>query len=108
MSDGLDRIVTSKKQCTFFNSVKITQKNVFFSCFIKLLEYWGKFQSSYETNKSIGNITGLILEEVIMSDRHMLDGQLKLFLQFFLTLKELAYMKIGQHRNRFKCFLYSL
>ena len=48
----------------------------FFSYFVKLLEYWGKFQSSYETNKSIGNITGLILEEVIMSDRHMSDGQL--------------------------------
>ena len=67
----------------------------FFSFFIKLLKYWGKFKSSYETNKSVGNVMRLILEEVIMSDRHMSDGQLKLFLQFFLTLKELAYMKIG-------------
>ena len=31
MSDGLDRIIASKKQCTFFNSIKITQKNVIFS-----------------------------------------------------------------------------
>ena len=48
----------------------------FFSYFIKLLEYWGKFQSSYETNKSVGNTMGLILGEVIMSGRHMSDGQL--------------------------------
>ena len=59
-----------------FNSIKIIQKNVFFSYFIKLLEYWSKVQSSYETNKSAGITTGLILEEVIMSDRQMLDGQL--------------------------------
>ena len=48
----------------------------FLSYFIKLLEYRGKFQSSYETNKSVGNKMRLILEEVIMSDRHMSDGQL--------------------------------
>ena len=59
-----------------FNSIKIIQKNVFFSYFIKLLEYWSKVQSSFETNKSVGIRTGLILEEVIMSDRQMSDGQL--------------------------------
>ena len=60
----------------FFNFIKITQKNAFFSYFTKLLEYCGKFQSSYETNKPVGNIMRLILEKVIMSDRHMSDGQL--------------------------------
>ena len=68
MVGGLDRIVASKIYCTFFNSIKITQNNAFFSYFIKLLEYCGKFQSSYETIKSVGNIIRLILEEVIMSD----------------------------------------
>ena len=47
MSDGLDRIVAFKKYFTFFSSKKITQKNVIFSYFIKLYEYWGNFQSSY-------------------------------------------------------------
>ena len=38
--------------------------------------------------KSMENIMMLILEEVIMSDRHMSDGQLYLFLQlFFKTAK---------------------
>ena len=85
MSDGLDRIVASKKQCTFCNSIKITQKNLFFSYFIKLLEYWGKFQSSYETNKSMGNVMRLILEEVIMSDRHMWMDNCSYFCNFFNT-----------------------
>ena len=86
MSDGLDRIVASKKNSVnFCNSVKITQKNVIFSYFIKLLKYWGKFQSPYETNKPVGNIMRLILEEVIISDRHMSDGQLHLFVQLFLN-----------------------
>ena len=67
----------------------------FFSYFIRLLEHWGKFQSSYEKNKTVGNIMSLILEKVIISDRHMSDGQLWLFLQIFLTLKELVKMKIG-------------
>ena len=48
----------------------------FFSYFIRLLEHWGKFQSSYEKNKTVGNIMSLILEKVIISDRHMSDGQL--------------------------------
>ena len=50
---------------------------------MKLLEYWGKSQSSYETNKYVGNLMRLILEEVIMSDSVMLDGQLQLFLLLF-------------------------
>ena len=82
MSDGLDRKVALKK-FTFSNSIKITQINVLFSYCIKLLEYWDKFQSSYETNKSMEKIMRLILEEVIMSDIHMSDGQLYLFLQLF-------------------------
>ena len=82
-SDGLDRIAALKKQRTFFNSIKITQKKVIFYYFIKLLEHCGKFQFSYETNKSMENIMRLILEEVIMLDRHMSDGQLYLFLQHF-------------------------
>ena len=51
MSDGLDRIVALKKWCTFSNFIKISQNNVRFSYFIKLYEYWGNFQSSYETKK---------------------------------------------------------
>ena len=35
----------------FFNSIKISQKNVIFSYFTKLYEYWGNFQSPYETRK---------------------------------------------------------
>ena len=81
MSDGLDRIVASKKSCTFFYSIKISQKNVIFSYFIKLQEYWGKSQSAAWDKKV--NIMRLILEEVIMSYRHMSDGQLYLFLQLF-------------------------
>ena len=76
MSDGLDRKVALKKIVYFSNSIKITQNNILFSYFIKLLEYCGKFQSSYETYKSVGNIMRLILEEVIFSDRHMSDGKL--------------------------------
>ena len=36
------------------------------------------------------NIMRLILEEVIMSDRHMSHGELYLFSPFFSTLKKLA------------------
>ena len=90
MSDGLDTIVASKKYCTFFNSIKIAQKNIIFSYFIKLLVDLGKFQSSYETNKFMENIMRLILEEVIMTDRYMSDGQLYLFLQLFFNTEKLA------------------
>ena len=49
MSDGgLDRIAAAKN-FLLFNPIKIIQKNVIFSYFIKLSEYWGNFQSSYET-----------------------------------------------------------
>ena len=74
MSDGLDRILALKKQCTFSNSIRITQNNVLFSYFIKLqlYEYWGNFQSSYETKKSSKEkIMRVMLEEVIMSDGQM-------------------------------------
>ena len=43
MSDGLDRVAALKEYCTFSNSIKITQNNVHFSCFIKLYEYSGNF-----------------------------------------------------------------
>ena len=64
MSYGLDRIVALKKQYTFSNSVIITQNNVLFSYFIKLLKYWGNFQSSYETKKYMENIMRLIVHEL--------------------------------------------
>ena len=35
------------------------------------------------------NLMRLILEEVIMSDRHMLDGQLYLFLQLFFNTEKI-------------------
>ena len=47
MSDELDRIVAQKK-CDFSNSIKITQKNVYFSYSIKLYLYWGNSLSSYD------------------------------------------------------------
>ena len=66
MLDGLDRKVALKKQCTFSSSIKITQNNVLFSCFIKLQEYWGTFQSTRETKKSyLEKIMRPMLEEVI-------------------------------------------
>ena len=75
MSDGLDRIVALKKLCIFSNFIKTTQNNVLFSYFIKLYKYRSNFQSSYETkNYFTEKITRLILEEVSMSHRHMLDG----------------------------------
>ena len=67
MSDRPDRIVALKKIIYFFlNSIKTTRKSTMFSYFIKLYEYWGKFQSSYETKKFMENIMRQILEEVIM------------------------------------------
>ena len=61
-----------KKLCTFSNSIKITQKNVIFSYFIKSQEYWGNFQSSHGTKESfIEKTTKLILDKVIMADRQM-------------------------------------
>ena len=36
------------------------------------------------------NVMMLILEEVIMSDRHMLDGQLYLFLQLFFNAEKIS------------------
>ena len=53
MLDGLDRKVALKKQCTFSSSIKITQNNVLFSCFIKLQEYWETLQSTHETKKNL-------------------------------------------------------
>ena len=86
MSDGLDRIVALKNQGTFSNSIKITKNNVLFSYFIKLYEYWGNFQSSYETKKSsMEKIIRLMLEEVIMS-----DGQMYSFLQLFFNTEKIS------------------
>ena len=70
--------------------MKITQNNVLFSYFIKLYEYWSNFQFSYETkNYSMEKITRLMLEQVIMSDRHMSDGQMSSFLQFFFSTEKI-------------------
>ena len=86
-----DKVVTSKKYRTFFNSIKIIGKYVIFSYLIKLYEYWGNFQSPYETEtSSMEKITRLILEEVIMSDRHMSNGQMYSFCKFFIKLKKLT------------------
>ena len=98
MSDGLDITVASKNSILFKNSIKITQKNVIFSYFIIQQEYWGNFQSSYETKKSMENILRLILDEAVMSDRHMLDGQK--FATFFNTEKNELKLNTGQHYNR--------
>ena len=62
---------------TFPNSIKVIQKNVIFSYFIKLYEYWGNFQSFFETKKSsMEKIIRLIVDEVVMLDRHMSNGQM--------------------------------
>ena len=42
------------------------------------------------TKRSMENIMRLILEEVLMSDRHMSDRQLYLFLQIFFKTKEIS------------------
>ena len=62
-----------------------------FSYCIKLFEYWGNFQSSYETKKSsMEKAMRLILEGVIMSDRHMSDGQMYSFLQLFFNTEKVS------------------
>ena len=91
MPDGLDRKVALKRQCTFSSSIKIIQNNIVFLYFIKLYEYWGNFQSSHETKKSsMEKIMRLMLEEVIMSDRHMSDGQMYSFLQLFFNTEKIS------------------
>ena len=51
---------------------------------MQLYEYWSNFQSSYETKKtSMERIMRLILDEVIMSNRHMSDGHIVIFATFF-------------------------
>ena len=45
--DRLDRIVAQKNSILLFNFIKIIQKNVIFSYFIKLQECWRNFQSSH-------------------------------------------------------------
>ena len=81
MSDRLDRIVALKKSVLFQVLSKLLKIMYFFSYFIKLHEYWGNFQSSYETKKSTVEKIMRLLEEVIMSDRQMSDGQMYSFLQ---------------------------
>ena len=50
----------------------------------------GNFQSSYESRKSfMKNIMRLILEEIIMSDRHMSDEQIYSFLQVFFNTEKI-------------------
>ena len=62
---------------TFPNSIKVILKNVIFSYFIKLYEYWGNFQSFFETKKSsMEKIIRLLVDEVVMLDRHMSNGQM--------------------------------
>ena len=53
-------------------------------------EYWGNFQSSYEKNKSsTEKIMRLILDKIIMSDRHMSKGQMYSFLQLFYNTEKI-------------------
>ena len=79
------RAKTNKQRATskkfhLSNSIKISQNNVIFSYFINLYEYWSNFQSCYETKKSsMEKITRLIFDELIMSARHMSDGQMYSF-----------------------------
>ena len=88
MSDGLDRIVAQKK-CDFSNSIKITQKNVFFSYSIKLYLYWGNSQSSYNKKSSMDKIMNIMLEEMIMLDTHMSYGLMYSFLQLFCNTEKI-------------------
>ena len=54
-------------------------------------EYWRNFQSSYGTKKSsMKKIMRLMLEEVIMSDRNMSDGQMCSFLQLFFDTEKIS------------------
>ena len=62
----------------FFNSIKITQKNVIFLISSDYWNTWVNFNLLMR-HKYMKNIMRLILEEVIMLNRHMLDGQLYLF-----------------------------
>ena len=50
----------------------------------------------------------LVLKEVIMTDRHMSDGQLYLFLQIFSTLKKSAYIEDSITPSQITCCLYSI
>ena len=88
MSDGLDRIVAQKK-CDFSNSIKVTQKTVLFSYSIKLYLYWGNLQSSYEKTSFMEKIMKIILEEMIMLDRHMSYGLMYSFLQLFCNTEKI-------------------
>ena len=42
------------------------------------------------TNKSMENVVRLILEEIIISDRHMLDVQFYSFMQLFFNNEEIC------------------
>ena len=88
MSDGLDRIV-AQKECDFSNSIKITQKNVLFSYSIKLYVYWGNSQSPYEKKSSTEKIIKVILEEMVMLDRHMSYGLMHSFFQLFCNTEKI-------------------
>ena len=52
---------------------------------------WVTFKSSYETKKfSMENIIRLMLEEIIMSDRLLSDGQIYSFLQLFFNTEKIS------------------
>ena len=92
ISEGLDRLVAFKNSVLFVSPSKLLKRmyNYLFSSFIKLYEYWGNFQSSYKTKKSsMEKITRLILEKVIMCDRHMSDEQMYLFLKPFFNIEKI-------------------
>ena len=88
--DGLVKIVALQNSVLFLTLSKLL-KIMYFFLISSNYEYWGNFQSSYETKKSsMEKIMRLMLEEVIMSDRHMSDGQIIHFCNFFSTLKKLG------------------
>ena len=83
MLDGFNRTVALKKQCAFSNSIKITQKIYFFLISSNYMNTGVTF------NLSMEKIMRQIVEEVIMSDRHMLDGQIYSFLQLLLNSEKI-------------------
>ena len=84
ISDGLVKIVALKNSVLFLTLSKLL-KIMYFFLISSNYEYWGNFQSSYETKKSsMEKIMRLMLEEVIMS-----DGQMYSFLQLFFNTEKI-------------------
>ena len=95
MSVGLDRIVALKNSVLFLFLSKLL-KIMYLKYFIKLYEYWGNFQSSYETKRSsVEKIMRLMIEEVLFRIDICRMNKCIHFCNFFSTVKKLAKLKIG-------------